>query len=30
VKRLKALIEDRQDETVEILRGWMEDTEEDA
>ncbi|MBU1281006.1 MAG: flagellar M-ring protein FliF [Alphaproteobacteria bacterium] len=30
VKRLKRLIEDRQDETVEILRGWMEDTEENA
>ncbi|ATG48426.1 flagellar M-ring protein FliF [Celeribacter ethanolicus] len=30
VKRLKKLIEDRQDETVEILRSWMEDTEEDA
>lgn len=30
VKRLKKLIEDRQDETVEILRGWMEDTGEDA
>jgi flagellar M-ring protein FliF len=30
VKRLKKLIEDRQEETVEILRGWMEDTEEDA
>jgi flagellar M-ring protein FliF len=28
VKRLKKLIEDRQDETVEILRGWMEDREE--
>jgi flagellar M-ring protein FliF len=30
VKRLKKLIEDRQEETVEILRGWMEDTGEDA
>lgn len=30
VKRLKKLIEDRQEETVEILRGWMEGTEEDA
>ncbi|WP_417262465.1 flagellar basal-body MS-ring/collar protein FliF [Celeribacter sp.] len=30
VKRLRKLIEDRQDETVEILRGWMEDTEETA
>ncbi|WP_434289788.1 flagellar basal-body MS-ring/collar protein FliF [Celeribacter sp. SCSIO 80788] len=30
VKRLKKLIEDRQEETVEILRSWMEDTEEDA
>ncbi|SEL05104.1 flagellar basal-body MS-ring/collar protein FliF [Pacificibacter marinus] len=28
VKRLKKLIEDRQEETVEILRGWMEDAEE--
>ncbi|WP_417274749.1 flagellar basal-body MS-ring/collar protein FliF [Celeribacter halophilus] len=30
VKRLKKLIEDRQEETVEILRGWMEDAEENA
>ncbi|WP_321367264.1 flagellar basal-body MS-ring/collar protein FliF [uncultured Celeribacter sp.] len=30
VKRLKKLIEDRQDETVEILRGWMEESEENA
>ena len=30
VKRLKKLIADRQYETVEILRGWMEGTEEDA
>lgn len=28
VKRLKKLIEDREEETVEILRGWMEDNEE--
>ncbi|PTQ75040.1 flagellar basal-body MS-ring/collar protein FliF [Celeribacter persicus] len=30
VKRLRKLIEDRQEETVEILRSWMEDTEENA
>lgn len=30
VKRLKQMIEDRQDETVEILRSWMEDSEENA
>lgn len=30
VDRLRALIEERQDETVEILRGWMEDEEEEA
>ena len=30
VARLRRLIEDRQEETVEILRGWMEDTEEKA
>ncbi|SFJ61146.1 flagellar basal-body MS-ring/collar protein FliF [Celeribacter neptunius] len=30
VKRLKKMIEDRQDETVEILRSWMEDTEENV
>lgn len=28
VKRLKKLIEDRQEETVEILRGWMDDAKE--
>lgn len=28
VERLRALIEERQGETVEILRGWMENTEE--
>lgn len=28
VKRLKALIDERQDETVEILRGWIEAPEE--
>ncbi len=30
VDRLRALIEERQSETVEILRGWMENAEEDA
>ena len=30
VARLRRLIEDRQEETVEILRGWMEDTGEKA
>ncbi len=30
VNRLRNLIENRQDETVEILRGWMEDEEETA
>ncbi|MEJ2000166.1 MAG: flagellar basal-body MS-ring/collar protein FliF [Maritimibacter sp.] len=30
VNRLRNLIEKRQDETVEILRGWMEDEEETA
>jgi flagellar M-ring protein FliF len=30
VDRLRALIADRQDETVEILRSWMEDKEERA
>lgn len=30
VKRLKAMIEERQDETVEILRSWMEEREENA
>ena len=29
VQRLRRLIEERQDETVEILRGWMEDAEEE-
>ncbi|AJE44826.1 flagellar basal-body MS-ring/collar protein FliF [Celeribacter indicus] len=30
VKRLRRLIEDRQEESVEILRSWMEDSEEHA
>jgi flagellar M-ring protein FliF len=30
VERLRALIEARQEETVEILRGWMEDEREEA
>lgn len=30
VERLRALIEERQSETVEILRGWMENAEETA
>ena len=30
VERLKALIDERQDETVEILRGWIEAPEETA
>lgn len=30
VARLRKMIEERQDETVEVLRGWMEDTEETA
>ncbi|GAA3858871.1 flagellar basal-body MS-ring/collar protein FliF [Celeribacter arenosi] len=30
VKRLKKLIEDRESETVEILRGWMEEKGENA
>lgn len=30
VERLRAMISDRQDETVEILRTWMDDTEEHA
>ncbi|HHC29587.1 MAG TPA: flagellar M-ring protein FliF [Rhodobacterales bacterium] len=30
VERLRALIEERQDETIEILRGWMEDDEEET
>ncbi|WP_417250299.1 flagellar basal-body MS-ring/collar protein FliF [Celeribacter sp.] len=30
VKRLKQLIADREEETVEILRSWIEDTEETA
>jgi flagellar M-ring protein FliF len=29
VQRLRRLIEERQEETVEILRGWMEDAGED-
>lgn len=29
VERLRQLIEERQEETVEILRGWMEDDEEE-
>jgi flagellar M-ring protein FliF len=29
VQRLRRLIEERQEETVEILRSWMEDTGED-
>jgi len=28
VARLRKMIEERQDETVEVLRGWMEDSEE--
>lgn len=28
VTRLRQMIEERQDETVEVLRGWMEDSEE--
>ena len=27
VTRLKQMIEERQDETVEVLRGWMENKE---
>ncbi|TMM52493.1 flagellar basal-body MS-ring/collar protein FliF [Sulfitobacter sabulilitoris] len=30
VARLRSLIDDRQEETVEILRGWLEDKEEPA
>lgn len=30
VERLKKLIDQRKEETVEILRGWMEEREEDA
>jgi flagellar M-ring protein FliF len=30
VSRLKALIDERQDETIEILRGWMSDDKERA
>ena len=30
VDRLRAMIGDRQEETVEILRSWLEDTEERA
>lgn len=30
VERLRGLINDRRDETVEILRSWLEDEEEDA
>ncbi|MCB2128881.1 MAG: flagellar M-ring protein FliF [Rhodobacteraceae bacterium] len=30
VARLRHLISDRKDETVEILRGWMEDSEEET
>ena len=30
VEKLKALIDERQDETVEILRGWIEAPEETA
>lgn len=30
VDRLRAMIGERQDETVEILRGWLEDKEENA
>lgn len=30
VERLRRLIEERQSETVEILRGWMEDDEEET
>lgn len=30
VARLRKMIEERQDETVEVLRGWMEDSEETA
>ena len=30
VERLRALIDERQAETVEILRGWMEDDAEET
>ena len=30
VERLKEMIKERQEETIEILRGWMEEREEDA
>ena len=30
VARLREMIEERQDETVEVLRGWMEESEETA
>jgi flagellar M-ring protein FliF len=30
VERLRTLIGDRQEETVEILRGWLEDREENV
>ena len=30
VERLRAMIEERQAETVEILRGWMEDDKEET
>lgn len=29
VKRLRQMIEDRQEETLEILKGWMENDEEE-
>ena len=30
VERLRQLISERREETIEVLRGWMEDTREDA
>jgi flagellar M-ring protein FliF len=30
VARLRQMISERQEESVEILRGWMEDTEEES
>ena len=30
VERLRAMIGDRQEETVQILRGWLEEKEERA
>jgi len=30
VERLRGLIEERKDETIEVLRSWMEDSEENA